>query len=184
MSSFMFFNQSLIKKFPVSLLPDKNEVLTAQWRKFQDNNNPNYLIESGMNLAYKVFLGGLNWYKLKRSNKYEYHDIFAGVYEGYIFHLGAASNWHPETFNWYLKPSKLNNIKKSLSRILPEYLKTILRTVFPNRILFPESKPNQIAHEKIRRLLLDDTEKFLKILQEGEKLLDKIILFLTDAFKF
>jgi hypothetical protein len=58
-------------------------------RAFGESNNQR--IDTGFGLGYFLHEQKLDWVKLLRSNKKDYHYLMAGVYNDLIFHLGAGS---------------------------------------------------------------------------------------------
>jgi hypothetical protein len=58
-------------------------------RAFGKSNNQR--IDTGFGLGYFLHKQGLDWVKLRRSNRKDYHYVMAGVYNDLIFHLGAGA---------------------------------------------------------------------------------------------
>lgn len=90
MSGYTFFNRDLYTKYHPRLLPNTQEELSTSWINFQKANQAINLVETGMGYGYKTYLEKLAWYRLKRTNKGEYHNHFGSIFEDIVFHLGSA----------------------------------------------------------------------------------------------
>lgn len=170
MSAFTFFKSNFYKKYKPTLLPNSADINKRSWKSFQKNNTPNFLIESGMGIAYKAYLEKLTWSKLIRSNKGEYHNSFGSVFEDVVFHLGSASDWRERVMKGHLKNSFINNVKTSLVQSIPTVIKNKIKNVLPQNVIYPEIKSNKETYEYIRNQLLNNTEKFLEYLRYGENI--------------
>ena len=167
MSSCMYFHRDFYTKYQPRLLPLTQEESSSSWFSFQKINKATNLIETGMGYSYKIFLEDLDWYKLNRSNRGEYHNHFGSIFENIIFHLGSASEYKNRPMTGYTKDSIFQNFKRVTVNILPTGIKNRLKKVLPDDILYSEVKKNKSDFIKIRKLLLNETEEFLNFLRNG-----------------
>ncbi len=169
MSGCAFFSRNFYLNNKPSLLPKSQEELSLQWAKFQKTNEPSNLIETGMGYAFKAYTEGLIWYKLKRSNREEYHHHFGGIYDDLIFHLGSASGYKSRPMKGYLKNTIFNRAKQFLIKIMPDSIKSKIRNTLPAKVISPEIEKNRRDFLKLRDMLFNDTENFLHNLMSNNK---------------
>lgn len=169
MSGFTFFNRNYYINNNPRLLPRAQEESSSTWIDFQKENRAIGLVETGMGYAYNAYLKGLSWYKLNRSNRGEYHNHFASIFDDYIFHLGSASEYKNRPMTGYIKDSTYNKIKRSVINSIPISIKNKLKKIIPNKIIYPETNQNKKDYLKIRRLLLNNTIEFLNFILTGDK---------------
>ena len=169
MSSCMFFNREFYLKYQPRLLPTAQEEQSLSWINFQKTNLADNLVETGMGHSYKTFLEKLDWYKLNRTNRGEYHNHFGSIFEDIVFHLGSASEYKSRPMTGYSNDSTFHYLKQVSVNILPVGIKNKLKNIIPDKLLYPEVKKNKSDFIKIRDLLLNDTEDFLNFLRNGHK---------------
>ena len=167
MSCCTFFNREFYIKYQPRLLPNIQEELSTSWINFQKANQATNLIETAMGYGYKVFLEGLTWFKLNRTNRGEYHNFFGSIFEDIVFHLGSASDYKNRPMRGYKKNSAFQNLKQIIVNIFPISLKVKIKSVIPDKILFPEINKNRNVFLKIRGKLFNETEDFLNFLRNG-----------------
>ncbi len=167
MSGLTFFARDFYTKYQPRLLPSIQEELSTTWTNFKLANQTRNLVETGMGYGYKIFLKGLSWYKLQRTNRGQYHSHFGSIFDDFIFHLGSASEYKNRPMKGHVKNSTFNNIKQVITKILPISVTHKLKNIIPNKILYPEVKKNKSDFIKIKELLFNETEEFLDFLRNG-----------------
>lgn len=162
MSACTFFHRDFYMKYNPRLLPNNRERDSKDWLKFQKGNQPNYLIETGMGYAFRVFQEELEWKKLVLTNQQDSHHHFGGVYGNMIFHLGSAAMYDRRPMQGYVKNNSYNKFKQFVIGKIPVGIKSKLKTIIPDKVVHPEIEKNKREYLKIRDSLLNDTENFLK----------------------
>ena len=170
MSGCTFFNRDFYLKYQPRLLPSIEEKVSTSWKNFQKTNRATNLVETGMGYGYKAYLENLTWYKLKRSNRGEYHNYYGSIFEDVVFHLGSASEYNNRLMRNYAKDSIYNQIKQYILNLLPISIKKKIKSTLPDKILYPEVKKNKSDFLKVRKSLFNETEEFLNFLRIGNKI--------------
>ena len=168
MSACTFFSRDFYFKYRPRLLPSAQEELSESWINFQKANQTPHLVETGMGFAHLVTQKNLIWYKLNRSNRGEYHNYFGSIFEDVLFHLGSASEYQTRPMRGYVKDSNFHNLKQVVADLLSFAIKEKIKNILPNEFLYPEEKKNKDDFFKIRKALLNETEKFLNFLINGK----------------
>lgn len=164
MSACMVFEVDNYVKSNLSLLPKTEELVSESWKNFQDLNKTPHIIETGMGMAFQIEQKKQTWYKMKRTNQNNYHDYFAGIFDGRIFHLGSASEYKTRPVRDYDNKSLLHKIRRKTANILPTIIKEKLKSNLPEHFLFPEIKRNRDSFKSIRENLLLNTDDFFRYL--------------------
>lgn len=167
MSGCTFFTRDFYAKYEPRLLPSAQEESSTSWINFQKANQAINLVETGMGYSYKAYLEKLTWYRLKRTNKGEYHNHFGSIFDDIIFHLGSASEYQNRPMKGYTKISFFHCFKRLASKRLPNSIKYKLKNSLPLTVLYPEIEKNKDAFLKSREALINETEEFINFLRNG-----------------
>jgi hypothetical protein len=167
MSACSFFNRDFYNKYKPNLLPYTHEELSSSWINFQKANQATNLIETGMGYGYRIYLEKSVWYKLKRTNKGEYHCHFGSIFDDLVFHLGSAAEYQSRPMKGYTKFSFFHYFKKLVIKILPNKIKEKIKYSLPHTVLYPEIEKNKDAFLKSREALFNETEEFISFLRNG-----------------
>lgn len=166
MSACMFFRTDIYVNSDFSLLPKIEEMNLDSWKNFQSINRTPHIVETGMGMAYQIEQKQQSWYKMDRTNRNQYHEYFAGIFDNRIFHLGSASEYKTRPVRDYENNSIYQRIRTKIANILPINFKQALKFLFPENVLFPEIKRNQNSFIVIREKMLNDIDDFFNYLTE------------------
>lgn len=140
------------------------------------------VIHSGINYSWQLHKAGLCWHPLQRTNNRNVHPLFAGIYGGVVFHLGASARGREvngkirqiQMFGDFLDQLK-NPLVRFLHRsfialekrkIAPSFIQVVRdhAPLFLLQLIDRSAASNRI-HKKIQARLLREQEAYLNYLQ-------------------
>ena len=131
-------------------------------------------MDSGFGYAFAIHRHKLKWKPLLRSNRHNDHYLMAGVYGDTFFHLGAAArterrfrgDYRGQGASWHVRWVRA---AERAGRWLPEALRCRLANGSLNRtrLLEAAEAANHACFERIYQRLLDDPDRYLKLLRTG-----------------
>lgn len=120
--------------------------------------------DTGSPIAYFLENRGLSWTRLLRTNKTNYHYLMAGIYDDYIFHVGASSRddliFRKDVVPWTIRLMRPMTSAPILWRAKPA-LQNLLRSTYEPSV----QRRNQQIFDVIARKLQSDEDGFYRELR-------------------
>ena len=158
MTACLFFPRGFYIRHRPKLLLSREAMRSGTGRQYASGiANP---MESGTGYGYVAFREGLQWHPLERTNAKEDHHYFGSIHGDLVFHLGSSAA-KLRSFSGARDYRRFRYIRQKAAGLLPRRVKTLLRCLIPQRILFPESPSQQRVHSEIKEALLADPETYL-----------------------
>jgi len=131
-----------------------------------------HVTDSGFGYGYTMFMNGLTWHPLIRSNKGGNHMVFASIYGDLIFHLHATAfieRTKKAGFTGQVNDgSQFRKFSRTVARaVLPAPVRMKVRNSLPERIRDPQDRLDRKAWEYERQSLFNDPEAYLAYLRTG-----------------
>lgn len=128
--------------------------------------------DSGAGYGFRMFMEGLTWHPLVRSNLGGHHALFGSVHGDMIFHLMATAVVDQQNDVGYtVRPSQRKGLVGAMARLsirlVPNALRRRARTHLSARIKKWHRSDDRQEWERERALLLEDPEAYLAYLRTG-----------------
>lgn len=132
---------------------------------------------SGVGYGFRIFLEGLTWHPLVRSNLGGNHALFGMVHGDVIFHLMAAAVVDQQNaVDYTVRPSQRRGLVGATARlatvVIPKRLRRTVRNHLAERIKKWHRSADRQDWERERAMLLEDPEAYLNYLRTGAQLRD------------
>jgi hypothetical protein len=129
---------------------------------------------SGVGYGFRMFLEGLTWHPLVRSNLGGNHALFGMVHGDMIFHLMAAAVVDQQNgVDYTVRSSQRRGLVGAMARLsvvaIPERLRRMVRNRLSKRIKKWYQSSDREDWERERAMLLEDPETYLTYLRTGTK---------------
>jgi hypothetical protein len=139
---------------------------TAEFRRFLRESGQR--ADTGIRIARTLWVEGLPWTRLLRTNEIDVHPVIAGIYGGCIFHLGAGSR--SALFRTDVMRSRVHRVTRPLERLPVGHGRV---RALKHRVLQSVRGPaearmiaaNRTAADRARAALLRDPDAFLAYLE-------------------
>lgn len=175
----MLFHRDFYLKYnPRFLLSDKELSSTECEQYFEEIKQIYKSNECGGGFGFKIYLEGLSWLPMIKSNKGgDINPKIGSLYDDLIFHLGSASHSsqkHKESFG---NMNQINGslfdrisfslllffrtIKKRLNRIIPKYVRHFLIPI--GRVVW------QYTFRLVKWRLLKNPDSYINYIRTGER---------------
>jgi hypothetical protein len=152
--SFTFVEAGLFRNHDCCYWLDEKD-RSADFRQFLLSHSQ--YADTGAPLGYFLESHGLQWVKLHRSNKINFHFLMGGIYGGFVFHMGASSRkvivFRGDDASRLAKISQPIGSVPVLWRFERPFLKFLKSTSSVRR-------KNQVAFDTIARKLRGDEQVF------------------------
>lgn len=127
---------------------------------------------SGVGYGFRMFVEGLTWHPLVRSNLGGDHALFGMIHGDMIFHLMAAAVVDQQNgVDYTVRPSQRRGLVGAMARFsvltIPERFRKTLRNHFSGRIRRWCRSDDRQDWERERAMLLDNPESYLAHLRSG-----------------
>lgn len=160
----IFYHKDFYLKYTPRLLPTEEEISLPSYKCYLAKF-PHY-DDSGSGYGFKIFMEGLSWYPLLRSNNGRDHPFIAGVYDDLVFHLAAAA--FKDSTKWVgfvnkeVPISYLRSVtRKVMDALFGERIRRKITDRIPLEIRHPDKYQVTLAWELERHKLLEDPETYL-----------------------
>ena len=168
----ILFNREFYLQYQPRLLLTQEEVDSSDYRRYGQAYP--HSGGSGVGYGFRMFMEGLTWYPLVRSNLGGNHALFGMVHGDMIFHLMAAAVVDQQNaVDYTVRPSQRSGLVGALARFsvvaIPEGLRRILRSGLAGHIKKWHRSRDREDWERQRAMLLDDPEKYLAYLRTGKE---------------
>jgi hypothetical protein len=171
----ILYHRDFYLKYQPRLLLSQEQFDSADYKRYCQAQP--HVTDSGFGYGFKMFMEGLTWYPLLKSNKGGNHAQFASVHGDLIFHLHAAAFVEStRTVGFTKSTQERRGVGKLVVRLaralLPPALRQRVRKTLPQRIRDPQEYVDRQAWERERQRLFDDPEGYLDYLRTGRGRLD------------
>jgi hypothetical protein len=128
--------------------------------------------DSGFGYGFKMFLEGLSWYPMVKSNPHDNRTLFASIYDDLIFHLHATVFIErTKSVGFTLRPTQRGGFLGGGARLaralFPEWLRQKIRHCVSPRVDAHYQHGDRESWERERRRLFDDPDGYLRYLRTG-----------------
>jgi hypothetical protein len=168
----MLFPREFYLKHRPRLVLTQEDLDSPEYQRYLQAQ-PHYP-DSGVGYGFRVFVEGLTWYPLVRSNLGGNHTLFGAVHGDMIFHLMATAVVDKlNVVGWTVRPTQrpgLVGLAARLAAVLvPGSLKNKLRMRASRHLKKRYQSNDRQDWERERTLLLEDPEAYLDYVRRGVK---------------
>ncbi len=168
----MLFTREFYVGYRPRLLPTQEELDSPDYRRYCEANP--HSGDSGTGYGFRMFLEGLSWHPLFRSNLGGGHTVFGSVHGDMIFHLMMAAIVDKQNrVDYTVTPSNRRGIVGAMARLavvlIPNGLRRGLRNRISGHIKRWYRSSDRRDWERERAMLLEDPEGYLASLRTGAK---------------
>lgn len=170
----LLFNRDFYLRYHPTFRLSRVERSSPEYKQYLQELK--HIADSGVGYGFKVYLEGLSWYPLLKSNRCEEHYLFATIYGDLLFHLGSATDKYKLTHADTLRINR-NKTKNPLNFLLflgsvlfSSRVKGIVMSVVPRQFMGSyrhASAANEDTYEYARKQLLEEPDSFLNYLRTG-----------------
>ena len=160
--------RDFFERFTPSFTPDSD--LTPSFRRFLRSTGQSG--DTGIRLAYTLWLEDLSWGKLRRTNVVDMHYLIGGIYGDVVFHLGAGAR--STLFRKDLKRSVIHRLTMPIERSRPRTDMTIrmkrrLLALTRSRAERRAINRNEEVASRVRSWLIKDSDGLFSYLRGTAK---------------
>jgi hypothetical protein len=166
----ILFSRAFFLRYQPRLLLSQEELDSADYARYREACP--HSGGSGVGYGFKIFLEGLTWHPMVRSNPGGHHLLFASIYDDLIFHLHAAAVVEQQQrLDYTVRPSQRGGLIGAAARaarlVLPEAVRGKIRRRVAPRIQARLESTDRDDWERQRQRLLDDPDRYLTYLRSG-----------------
>ncbi len=168
----ILFGREFYLKYHPRLLLTQEETDSEDYRRYGEAYP--HSGGSGVGYGFRMFMEGLTWHPLLRSNLGGDHALFGTVHGDMIFHLMATAVVDQQNaVDYTIRASQRQGLFGAMARfsvvVLPERLRRSVRSRLSGRIKKWYKSNDREDWERQRAMLLSDPENYLAYLRTGEK---------------
>ena len=173
----MFFHRDFYLKYHPTFRLSGKETSFPAYKRYKKEYA--HVPDSGVGYGFKIYLEGLAWHPLLRSDKDEDHCGIGSIYGDLIFHLSSANRELKCFPGDDARTVNVGNFRKAFvalrnfgAPLLPNKVREKAHMFLPRAIedfLFPQYKTNEEAFITVKKDLLSDPESYLNYLRTGKR---------------
>lgn len=168
----MLFSREFYLTYRPRLLPTEEETGSSDYARYRQACP--HCGDSGAGYGFRMFMEGLAWHPLVRSNLGGRHALFGTVHGDMIFHLTTAAVIDQQNMvGWTVRPSQRKGLVGAMAKVgkvlLPGMLRREVRSRASKHLIKRCQADDRQQWERERALLLEDPERYLADLRTGAR---------------